>query len=111
MSRATSLHGGWVLEISRIVHVVFPWVNGGALGERQDLFLQSVDGARRSHVVNVAVADQWARTGWVTRPVRRTAAQLGDSPYKPFLRDLLDQALELAEPGDWLLCGNVDCSL
>jgi len=108
---SSSLHGGGVLEISRIVHVVFPWVNGGALGERQELFLQSVDGARRSHVVNVAVSDSWARPGWVTTPVRRTAAVLGDSPYKPFLRDLLDQALELAEPEDWLLCGNVDCSL
>jgi hypothetical protein len=91
--------------------VVFPWVNGGALGERQQLFLDSVDGARRDHVVTVAVSDAWTRAGWVTKPVRRTAALLGDSSHKPFLRDLLDQALELASPADWLLCGNVDCSL
>lgn len=91
--------------------MVFPWINGGALGERQELFLQSVDNAMRPHVTRVAVSENWNRDGWITKPKRRDASLLGDSPHKPFLRDLLDQALELAGPEDWILCGNVDCSL
>lgn len=58
------------------------------------------------------MADAWQRSGWQTRPKRRRASEIGEPKDKPFLRDLLDQAYELAtSPSDWLLIGNVDCSL
>lgn len=71
-----------------------------------------MDRAWRENVVLVALADDWQRPGWQTRPKRRRSSEVGEPKDKPFLRDLLDQAYELASsPSDWLLIGNVDCSL
>ena len=97
--------------MTNIVHCISPWVKGGGLAERQALFLESVDRAWRPNVKLIASADSWEQLGWTTYPRRRNATEIGDPIEKPFLRDLLDQASELANPHDWLLCGNVDCSL
>ncbi len=75
------------------------------------MFLESIARARRNHVHLIAATNAtWAHPGWEIRNVPRTAAGLGDPNDKPFLKDLLDLALESSAPDDWLLYSNVDCA-
>lgn len=96
---------------NRIIHIVAPWTGGGGLAQRQQLFLESVDRAQKGNVVLLAsVKPPWQRAGW-TRVEPQRQAGVDDGFDKPYLRDLLDHAAALAQPHDWLLCGNVDCSI
>lgn len=95
---------------TRIVHVIEPFRGDSPLAQRQELFLESIDRARKDGVVLLAAGEGWARRGWLVAPLSRDARILGDESDKAFLKDLLDLALEHARPGDWLLYSNVDCS-
>ncbi len=96
----------------RIIHVIAPYEGKSALAKRQALFLESVDRADREGVIQIAaIEDCWSHPGWQTAHLDRDARELGDKTKKPFIRDLFDLGLSLANPDDWLFYSNVDCSV
>jgi hypothetical protein len=97
--------------MSRVIHIIAPYVGDSPLRQRQEMFLQSISAAKSPDVTLLAASrSHWSRPGWELRPLPRTAGELGDPSDKPFLKDLFDIALEESRPGDWLLYSNVDCS-
>lgn len=95
----------------KIIHAIWPVTKSGPIAHRQDLFLQSSDLALRPNVLRIATSETWKRNGWKDVPPGRNASLVGDSPFKPFLKDIFDVALRLAQPEDWLVSGNVDCAI
>lgn len=98
--------------IPRVVHVIAPYTGNSPLAQRQQLFLESVDRTPAEGRVLLAVTDSnWTHPGWACRPLPRDASCLGEPSQKPFLKDMLDLALEVAAPEDWLFYSNVDCAI
>ena len=95
-----------------MVHAIAPYTGNSPLANRQKLFLESVDRTPAKDRILLAATDSdWRRDGWKSCPLPRDASTLGEPSSKPFLKDMFDLALEVAEPGDWLLYSNVDCAI
>ncbi len=100
------------MSTPRVVHAIAPYTGNSPLAQRQQLFLESVDRTLAEDRVLLAVTDSsWTHLGWTCRPLPRNASCLGEPSTKPFLKDMLDLALEIAAPEDWLFYSNVDCSI
>src|ERR1044072_4926576 len=98
-------------ETTRVLHVVAPYLGASPLRIRQAIFLESIDRARSDDVLLLAATNgNWSRPGWHVHRIARAAAAVGKERDKPFLKELLDIALALSSPNDWLLYSNVDCS-
>ncbi len=101
-----------MIDAVKIIHVVAPYHGDSPLFQRQQLFLESIDGADRHHVSLLAlVSQQWCREGWQVKPMMRDARAVGDPSRKPFIKDLYNLALDRASPSDWLLYTNTDCAI
>jgi hypothetical protein len=97
--------------MTRVIHIIAPYLGDSPLQQRQEMFLESIAAARSEQVTLLAASRQeWHRVHWELRRLPRTASELGDASDKPFLRDLFDIALQESQPGDWLLYSNVDCA-
>lgn len=99
----------WTNNI-HVIHIMSPYYGYGDLWNRQNLFLQSVKAANTENVSLLSAGcDVWTPNGWVHKSLDRNATSIGASKDKPFIKDLLDVALESSALGDWLLYINSDC--
>lgn len=95
-----------------VILIIAPFEGNSALAQRQALFLESVDKAEKDGVLLLAaIENHWSRQGWQTFHLDRDARSIGDQKPKPFLKDLFNLGLSFANPEDWLLYGNIDCSI
>jgi hypothetical protein len=94
-----------------IFHCIGWYGSSPAFDQRFELFLESIDRAEQPDVRHLAFAesrDAWSRPGWEVVELARDARSVGDARPKPFLKDMLDEALARAEAHDWLLYSNSD---
>jgi hypothetical protein len=113
-ARAASGSGLPVLPEPTVFHAIGWYGTSPGFADRFELFLESVDRAERVGVRRLAFAASpggWSREGWEILSLERDARSVGDVRAKPFLKDLLDGALERAAAGDWLLYTNADLGL
>ena len=97
----------------KIWHVIYVYQGDSPLRQRQDLFLESLEKADTSMVQMVGGVSfpPWSSDDWLTFSVDRDSTELGDTRRKPYLKDLLSQVAQMAEPDDWILYTNGDCSV
>lgn len=97
-----------------ICHVMGWYGRASAFGRRFELFLESIDEAERRRVRHIGLSAEpqgWSRPGWDVVTLARDARSVGDPLAKPFLKDLLDEALDRAGPSEWILYTNSDLGL
>lgn len=97
---------------SRACFVIALVEGSSSLSHRQSLFLESMDKAEKEGgELIAAIEKEWLQSGLQITYLTRDARDLGDKTQNPFLKDLFELGLSVADAHDWLLYRKVDCAI